>query len=53
VYTNSFGAFSLATKTIIGDVSQRSPSYESRIFKYMKEKGLSLVLCNTSAMELV
>jgi hypothetical protein len=53
LYTNTFGAFSLASGTIIGDVSRRSPSYESRITKYMEEKGLSLLLCNTSARELV
>lgn len=49
VYTNLFGAFCIATGVIVGDVSRRSPSYESRITRYMHEKGLGLLLCNTNA----
>lgn len=52
VYTNSFGAFCIAMGVIVGDVSRRSPSYESRITRYMQDKGLALVLCNTDAKTL-
>jgi hypothetical protein len=47
LWTTPFGAFSIANGVIIGDTSRRSSTYEARIAKYVRSKGMSLVLCNT------
>jgi hypothetical protein len=52
LWTTPFGAFSIANGVIVGDVSRRSSTYEARITKYMRSKGMSLVLCNTTGFRL-
>jgi hypothetical protein len=51
--TSAFGAFCIANLVIIGDVSRRSTSYESRIAKYVRTKSVRLLLCNTTAEKIV
>jgi hypothetical protein len=51
-YSTPFGAWSIATQTIILDVSRRSTSFEHRINKYLETKICQLVIVNGSNTEL-
>lgn len=50
-YATPFGAWSIATQTIILDVSRRSTSFEYRIIKYITKYLCRLVIVNGSCGE--
>jgi len=51
-YATPFGAWSIATQTIILDVSRRSTSFEHRIAKYVRRYECQLVIVNGNNSEL-
>ncbi len=51
IYATRFGAWSIATQTIVLDVSRRSTSFEHRIGKYVDTYKCTLVIVNGSSKQ--